>query len=506
MNLRSSIVAHPRRRAALALLATSLLAGCMVGPNYVRPSADVPVAYKELDGWKPANPSDHVDRGPWWDLYGDPLLSRLEAEVVVNNQNLKAFEAAYRQARAIVAEAQSGLYPSATFNPEVSRQRASNNDQVSYNVLANASWEPDIWGSVRRQVEGNTASAQASAADLANARLSAQADLANYYFLLRYQDSLKRLLNETATAYQRSLQIARNQYEQGTAARSDVITAETQLLSTQARAIAAEVDRAKYEHAIALLVGKTPSEVSIPPGALTDRVPKIPVGLPSTLLERRPDIAAAERTMQAQNAQIGVATAAFFPNIDLSASAGFGGGAMQQLLTASNQVWSLAASGAQILFDGGLRTATVAAAQAGYEQSVANYRQTVLAAFQDVEDELSSLRILARQIAVQRRAVASAQQAVTISLNEYQAGTQDYTTVVQAQTTALSNEQTLLQARSDRVNATVSLIRALGGGWETADLPTAGNIKKAPLAPDPSPAPAGTPQAAAIVPASGNRT
>ena len=464
-------------RLSTALALAMLAAGCMVGPDYKRPEATVPVAYKEMKGWKPATPADDMPRTDWWTAWNDPVLNRLEARVAVDNQTVRAYEASWRQARAIVAEVRSGLAPSATFNPDVTRQHASNNDNVSYEAIANLSWEIDVWGRIRRQVESSTAAAQVSAADLANARLSAQADVASYYLQMRYQDSLKQLLNQTAQAYERSLTIVRNQYEAGTAARSDVLTAQTQLLSTRADAIAAESNRAVYEHALAVLTGTVPSALDIAPGSLTRRVPKVPVALPSTLLERRPDIAAAERTMAEQNAQIGVAVAAYYPDINLAGLAGYSSGGINELLTASNQVWSLAASGNELLFDGGGRKATVQAAREAYDASVASYREAVLSAFRDVEDALAQRRIVTRQIAVQQQAVTAAREAVTISLNEYAAGTQDYTTVATAQAAALSNERTLLNAELNRQLATVDLIRALGGGWSTADLPTAREIE-----------------------------
>lgn len=467
---------HSPLRLSTALALALMAAGCMVGPDYKRPDVTVPVAYKEMKGWKPATPSDDMPRTDWWTAWNDPELNRLEARVAIDNQTIRAYEASWRQARAIVAQTRAGLAPTVTFNPDVTRQHANNNDNVAYEAVGNLSWEVDLWGKIRRQVESSTAAAEVSAADLANARLSAQADVATYYMQMRYQDSLKQLLNSTAAAYERSLTIVRNQYEAGTAARSDVLTAETQLLSARAEAIAAESDRAVYEHALAVLTGTVPSALNIATGSLPRRVPQVPVGLPSTLLERRPDIAAAERTMAEQNAQIGVAVAAYYPDISLTGLAGYSSGGVNSLLTASNQVWTLAASGSEILFDGGNRKATVEAARAGYEASVATYRETVLSAFRDVEDALAQRRILARQIKVQQQAVASARQAVTISLNEYSAGTQAYTTVATAQTAALSNERTLLSAEVSRQVATVSLIRALGGGWSTADMPTAREI------------------------------
>jgi NodT family efflux transporter outer membrane factor (OMF) lipoprotein len=452
--------------AAAALL---VLGGCTVGPDYMRPAAPVPATYKELKGWKRAAPADTLDRGAWWDAFHDPVLDRLERRIVISNQTLKAAEAAYAQARALVHQTQAGLFPTIAATTDIERQRSKGLFGTVASVEGTASWDLDLWGRIRRQVESQAASAEASAADVANARLSAQAELATLYFELRYQDSLQRLLSDTVSAFRRSLQITKNQYSAGVAGRSDVITAQTQLESAQAELIDAGVNRAKFEHAIAVLVGVPPAELSLSPGQLATRLPRTPVRVPSTLLERRPDIAAAERTMAAQNALIGAAVAAFFPDISLSAALGAAGSL--PLFTASNALWTLAASGAETLFAGGARTAAVAAATAGYQESVAQYRQTVLTAFQNVEDQLSTLRILAQEAAVRDRAARDARQAVQIALNEYQAGTASYTTVVQAQTTALGSDEAALAVRENRFVAAVALIEALGGGWSTAELP-----------------------------------
>jgi NodT family efflux transporter outer membrane factor (OMF) lipoprotein len=457
-------------RRPLVWLLAIVLSGCTVGPDYVRPTAPTPAVYKELQGWTQARPSDDIDRGQWWRIYGDPLLDRLESEVDIGNQNLRAFEAAYRQARAIVREAEANYFP--TIAAGVSGSRAGSGVGKPTTIKTaevSASWDLDLWGRVRRLVESDKANAQATAAELASARLSAQSDLATFYFQLRFQDSLGKLLSDTVHEDQRSLEIVRNQYKAGTAPRSDVITAETLVKTTQASLIAVELLRAQFEHAIALLIGKPPADLSIPVGALSSTVPDVPVQVPSVLLQRRPDIAQAERTVQAQNALIGVATAALYPDVSLSAVFGFAGSGA--LFGASNEIWSLAASGTQVLFDGGLRHAVIDAAQASYEQAVANYRQTVLAAFSDVENQLSGQRILADQSRAEADAVALARQAVQIALNEYRAGTVTYTTVVTAQATLLSEEETALQTMESRLTMNVSLVRALGGGW-TDDLLT----------------------------------
>lgn len=445
------------------------LQACAVGPDYSRPGVVTPVSFKEAPrGWKLAEPKDGTDRGAWWSVYHDPLLDTLVPQVAINNQNLKAYEAAYREALAVVREARANLFPTVTAAPSITRARSSGSTATAQSAELNASWDVDLWGKVRRQIESDKASAQASAAELADLTLSAQAELVVDYFELRYQDSLTRLLNDTVRAYERSLKITQNQYDNGTAARSDVITAATQLDSTRASAIAAGELRAQYEHAIALLIGKPPSELTIPAAELAHGVPEVPLIMPSALLERRPDIAEAERTMQQENALIGVAVAAFYPTISLSAVAGYSG--TSPLISATNAAWSLAASGSETLIDGGAHSAAVDAASATYDQSVANYRQTVLTAFQGVEDELSNLRILKRQAVAEDNAVRLARQAVTIALNEYQAGTVAYTTVVTAQATALSDAETALQVQESRLAASANLIKAIGGGWSTSQL------------------------------------
>lgn len=449
------------------------MTGCAVGPNYIRPSAPTPVDFKELKGWKVSTPRDAINKGPWWSVFHDPILDHLESQVEVNNQTVKEEEAAYREAHALVAEARAQLFPTVTANSSITRGNSSGGSPTTtVTGEGAASWEPDLWGRIRRTIESNVAGAQASAADLQNATLSAQGSLATDYFELRESDSLQTLLNDTVAQYKRSLKITQNQYNAGTAARSDVITAQTQLLTTQALAINVGVARAQYEHAIAVLAGKPPAELSLTPGRLASAIPVIPVGFPSTLLERRPDIAAAERTMQQENALIGVAIAGYYPTITLSALAGYVGDPFSGVAQASEFVWSLGASGTETLFNGFLTEAQVNAARATYDQSVATYRQTVLTAFQQVEDQLAALRILRQQAVAEDAAVKAAQQAVTIALNEYQAGTQAYTAVVTAQATALADEETALSVREQREAAVVALIEAMGGGWSAASLPS----------------------------------
>jgi NodT family efflux transporter outer membrane factor (OMF) lipoprotein len=481
------------------LLGALLAGACEVGPDYHRPAAIDAPGYKELAGWKPSTPMDAIDRGAWWSIYRDPMLDQVERRVSISNQNLKAAQAAYEEAQTVVQQARAGFWPTLTLSAGATRESFGSGKgssslsiggvgggfggsggatQTVYNLQGGASWEPDLWGKIRRTVESDVAAAQASAADVSSAKLSAEGTLATDYFDLRAEDALAQLLRDTVVQYRRALDITQNQYNAGVAARSDVVQAETQLETVQAQLIAVGVQRAQYEHAIAVLAGEPPSALTIPPGTLANRVPIVPPGVPSVLLERRPDVAAAERTMQQQNALIGVQVAAFFPTVTLSANYGYEGGPLGSLISAANRVWSLGAAASQTLFAGGARTAAVAQARAAYDQSVANYRQTVLTAFQQVEDQLAGLRILEQQVAAQAIAVRSAEQAVQIALNEYRAGTAAYTAVITAQETALSDEVTLLSVQQSRLVASVALIEALGGGWDTSRLPSKGELQK----------------------------
>ncbi len=469
---------HPWKRAAMAAAGLALVSACSVGPDFVRPTAEIPPAFKEAaakeqDGWKPGTPRDLTERGAWWQVYDDPVLDGLERQVAVGNQNLKASEAAYRQAVAAIQAARASFFPTLSASPYLSRsQTGAQAAQTTYDLQGTGSWEIDVWGRIRRTVESQVATAQASAADLAAATLSVQAVLASDYFQLRAEDELKRLLDAAATAYAQSLQITRNEHATGVASGADVAQAETQLETTQAQAINAGVARAQLEHAIAVLIGKPPAKFALAPAPLTRAVPEIPAGVPSTLLERRPDIAAAERQVAAANAQIGVAIAAFYPDLSLSGSLGYASTALSNLVTTANRVWSVGPQLSQILFDGGLRTAQVAEARAAWEQTTALYRQTVLTAFQQVEDDLAGLRILGQQAVVQDQAVKSARKAEQMILNQYRAGTVNYTSVIVAQTAALSNEQTALGIRQSQMITSVALIQALGGGWDVSQMPT----------------------------------
>jgi len=474
------------RRRGLALVLTAattigLLTACAVGPDYVRPKAEAPATYKEGEGWKQAEPQDHVIRGAWWEIFNNPELNTLEEQINISNQNVAAAEAQFRQALALVQVARAGYFPTVTAGASATRALRSENAGVGnpgtsgttindYLAPLTASWAIDVWGRVRRLVEAGTASAQASAATLESVRLLTQAQVALDYFQLRTLDAQKKLLDETIIAYQTSLQLTQNRYKSGIASRADVLQAETLLKSTQAQAIDIGVQRAQLEHAIALLLGKPASLFSIPAVPLGALPPAVPVGVPSELLERRPDIAAAERNMAAANAQIGVAKAAFYPTVTLNGSAGFESSDLSNWLTWPSRFWSLGAGISEAVFEGGLRRAQTAAARAAYDATVASYRQTVLAAFQQVEDNLAALRILEGEAQVQDGAVQAARQSVTVALNQYKAGTVNYLTVIVVQAQSLNNEITALAIQGRRMTAAVNLIQALGGGWSSSEL------------------------------------
>jgi NodT family efflux transporter outer membrane factor (OMF) lipoprotein len=462
------------------------LGGCMVGPDYHRPPATLSANFKELPGWKLATPQDAAPKGQWWLVFDDSLLNQLESRVDVGNQTLKADEAAYHAAAALIDEARAGLFPTLAASPSVTRSSSGSGSvnsgstgvsaggsttRTQYSLEATADWTIDVWGQVRRQVQSEVANAQASAATLANARLSEQALLATDYMELRSTDALQRVLNGTVSNDRHALDIARNQYEAGTSAQSDVITAQTQLEAAEASALNVGIARGQYEHAIAVLIGKPPAALSIGVVQSLPPVPDVPGVLPSALLERRPDIASAERSMKAENALIGVAVAAYYPAVDLTALFGYAGNPLGSLISSANRVWSLGASAGETIFEGGERSAAVRQARATYDESVATYRQTVLSALQQVEDALINDRILAQQDEVEKRTVRDATRAAQIALNEYQAGTQVYTTVITAQNTLLTAQQTLISVEEQRLTEAVALIEALGGGWRSQDLP-----------------------------------
>ena len=461
-----------RARLACAALACAALGACMVGPDYQRPNVEVPAAYKEDAGWRPAQPRDGEPRGSWWTIYGDRELDALVEQIDTSNQNLRLAEAQYREARAIVREARASFFPTVSGSVSVTRSRApgSGIEATTHLLSLDAAWEPDLWGRIGRSVEASEASAQASAADLAAARLSAQAELASDYFQLRVLDAERQLLADTAAAYQKSLELTQNRYAVGVAGKVDVALAQAQLKSTQAQAIDLGVQRAALEHAIAVLLGKAPAEFSIAPASMGIEMPSLPVGVPAELLERRPDIAAAERRVAAANAQIGVAESAFYPALTIPASAGFQSTSLAGWLSAPNQFWAVGPALAQTLFDAGLRRALSDQAIAAYDANVAAYRQTALAAFQSVEDSLAALRILEQEAKVQDEAVQAARESLRLTTNQYKAGTVDYLGVVVVQAAQLSNERSSVTIYGQRLLASVALIKALGGGWQ--GLPT----------------------------------
>lgn len=472
-------VIYARANAVVGAVMLALTGGCLVGPNYVRPAAPSTPAFKEAGDWKPAQPSDAVSRGKWWEIFGDAQLNVLADQVDVSNQNVRGAEARLRQAEALVEQSRSGLWPTLAISASATRSRSPNvagssgNSPVPvnvYNLPLTASWAPDLWGSVRRTIEGNIANAQTSAANLANVRLLAQSQLAINYFQLRVLDTRRRLLDESVAAYQKSLELTRNRYNAGVAARVELVQAEQQVKSTQAQAIDVGVQRAQVEHAIAILIGRPPAELTIVAEAAPLAIPVIPAGVPSELLERRPDIAAAERQMAAANAQIGVAKAAFFPSLTLSASTGFRSNSVADWLTIPSRFWSVGPALAETLFDGGARRAVSKQAQALYDVNVATYRQTVLAAFQQVEDNLAALRILEQEAAVQAEAVQAARQSTELTLNQYKAGTVNYLNVVIVQAVQLNNEAAAVNLLGQRLVAAVTLVQALGGGWSTTHL------------------------------------
>jgi NodT family efflux transporter outer membrane factor (OMF) lipoprotein len=445
-----------------------------------------PPAFKEAAGWAPATPSDAADRKDWWTVFGDPLLNDLEARVNISNQTLAADEAAYRQARALVAQDRAALFPTITLNAAatatksggggtfvsngVSSSGRSGAVSSTYEPSIGGTWAPDIWGAVRRTIQSAKASAQASAATLANARLSAQTELAVDYIQMRQLDEQTRLQSDTVDGYDRTVKIVTNKYHSGVAARSDLLTAQSQLDSARATLTDLEQQRAKLEHAIAILTGQPPATLTIAPTRWNLVLPAIPAQTPSVLLQRRPDIAQAERSAAAANAQIGVQVAAYFPTFSLSGQGGFESSQLGQLFNISNSFWSVGASGAETLFDAGLKRAKVAGARAAYDQAVATYRQTVLTAFGQVEDNYVAQQVLAREQAFTKAAADEASQAEIVARNEYQAGTVDFTSVVTAEVTANAARNTELTIEANRLVTAVDLIEALGGGWTDAEI------------------------------------
>ena len=471
-------------RALCAALGAALATACAVGPDYHRPQVDTAANFKEARDWKPSEPNDVLSRGPWWKIFNDEVLDGLEAQIDISNQTVKAAAAAFEQSRALVSQARAGFWP--TIAASVGAQRegvgssglttnasgvpigATGHTQNTVSAGVSANWDIDIWGRIRRNTESNVASAQASSAALAAARLSAQAELATDYFALRAQDQLQKLLDDTVEAETLSLHITESRYKFGVAARADVVTAQTQLLGSQAQQVNAKIQRAVLEHAVAVLIGKQPAEFSLERSTMRTDVPTVPAGVPSTLLERRPDVAEAERKMAAANAQIGVAKAGYFPDLTLSGTDQYSSSRFAHLIRSSNRIWSVGPALAETLFDGGLVRAQVRGARAAYEGTVDNYRQTVLASFQQVEDQIVTLRVLEQEGAIEDETVKAAREAETLTLNQYKAGTVPYSSVITAQTTRLAAEETALSVLSTRLQTSVALIEALGGGWDAS--------------------------------------
>jgi len=469
----------------IALLASLLCSGCTIGPRYQRPVAQTPPALKEMAGngqWKMATPSDGLLKGKWWEIFGDPELNRLEELVDVNNQNVKQAEAQFRQARALVLANHADYYPTIGSTPAISQSYAEKKASHGFSLPAVATWEPDLWGRVRLSIENAVSNAQVSAADLENIRLSQQALLATDYFLLAAQDMQLNLLSNTIEAYDKNLQLTINRHSGGVASRSDITLAQTQLAGAQAQSTQMRIARAQDEHAIAMLTGQLPASLEIGASKIGGPPPPIPVAIPSQLLERRPDIAANERQVAAANANIGIAETAYYPTLTLSASPGFLSTSLVNLLTYAGRYWSAGPSLSQTLFDFGRRGAALESAQAAYDATVAAYRQTVLSAFQEVEDDLSNLRYLAEQAVEEQEAVVAAQEALSLEMDRYRAGTDSYLNVITTQIIALGDEQTAITILQQRMSAAVDLVKALGGGWDASTLPSGNALRSAALA------------------------
>ncbi|HXA77143.1 MAG TPA: efflux transporter outer membrane subunit [Candidatus Acidoferrales bacterium] len=495
------------RLLSVSVAAMLIVSGCNVGPKYHPPAVQAPAAYKEvtpenqkdIENWKTAQPSDDaVLRGKWWESFNDPELNTLEDQVNVSNQSIASAEASFMAARAMVREARSQLFPTVTTDPSITREKQSANLKAfststsgtggstptataskaftDYSFPFDATWVPDLWGKIRNTVNASAYGAQASAADLANTRLSMQAEVAVDYFQLRSQDSLKQLLDTTVQAYQESLRLTKVLYQTGIDNDEPVAQAETQLEQTEAQDTNVGILRSQYEHAIAMLVGQPASTFSIPVESLKVNPPPIPIGVPSQLLERRPDVAADERLMAQANAQIGVARAAYFPTLTLSASGGFESTAASTWFSWPSVLWAIGASASETIFDAGLRRATVQQYRSMYDETIANYRQTVLTAFQQVEDNLSSLRILSKEIQEQQVAIDSAQRFLTDANNRWKLGLDPYLDVITAETTLLSNQQTMVNLRMQQITASVQLVEALGGGWDKTQLPSTARL------------------------------
>jgi NodT family efflux transporter outer membrane factor (OMF) lipoprotein len=467
------------------------LSGCMVGPKYVKPTVPMapafkeqpPESFKESDGWKPAQPGDQALRGTWWEIFGDPQLNALEEQITLSNQDLKVAEARFRQARAMIRFNRSAQFPTITTSPSIANERLSanqpyfpqalaNNGTGAYTLPIDLSYEVDLWGKIRRTVSASREEAQASAADLQTANLSLHAELAVDYFELRSADDQQQVLDDTVKAYTDALKLTQSRFDGGAAPKSDVAQAKTQLDDAQVQDSDVAVMRAQYEHAIATLIGKPPAEFTITPAPKTAlQLPVIPVGLPSSLLERRPDIAAGERRVAEANDQIGVARAAFFPSLVLGATGGFTGTTIANWFNWPSRMWAVGGQASQIIYDAGRRRAVSEGAIANYDGTVASYRQTTLTAFQEVEDNLAALRILEKEARQQQEATASAQESLQLFTNRYEGGVDNYLQVITAQTTLLTNQRNDIDIERRRMDASVLLVKAIGGGWDTSQLP-----------------------------------
>lgn len=465
----------PSRLCIAVLLASSLLGGCMVGPDYHKPTAPISTTFKEAKGWKAASPQDDLPKGPWWELYRDPQLNALAAQVQLNNQNVALYTAQYLQALALVRESRADLLPSMSGTLESTRSESATSSSSStsstgvskeHSVTLSPSWDADLWGKLRRTVEEDRASAQVSAADLANATLSAQSSLAQDYFQLRILDQRIALYRETIAGYERYLQVIQNKYDEQISSRADLATGKTQLQSAQASMLDLQWQRAQYEHAIALLIGKAPADFTLSADpAWQYHVPTVPLGVPSRLLERRPDIAAAERDMAAANAAVGVATAAYYPDLTISASGGYQSSSLNNLFSLPNRFWSIGPSLSGTIFDFGATKASVEQSRHAYDAKVATYRQTVLTALGEVEDYLVELRTLEPELEARRNSAQSAEESASVSRDQYEAGVIDYLDVATTQATSLSERQTLLGLVATQLVTSVQLQVALGGSW-----------------------------------------
>jgi NodT family efflux transporter outer membrane factor (OMF) lipoprotein len=494
--LRNRRLSQAFASSAVLLLSVSAVTGCMVGPKYHAPAPtqiaapnykESTVNFQDADGWKVASPSDAMLRGNWWEVFHEPELNALEEQLNINNQNIKQYFQQYMEARALIAEARSQYWPTITANPGWSRSRSSSNLGSSstanpghtaslWAAPLDVSWEPDLWGKIRNEVREAQYGAQVSAGDLENEKLTEQASLAEFYFEIRGQDMLQQILNQTVTADQKALDSNQGAYDAGTGDQISVVEARATLQAAQSAAINVGISRAQYEHAIAVLIGKVPTDFSIPVKPMVYAAPAVPTGVPSQLLERRPDVAAAERTLAEANATIGIGYGAFFPQVTISAGGGFEASTLKHLFDWASRTWSIGPSASQVIFDGGLYRAELHQYQATYNADLATYRQTSLTAFQQVEDALAETRLYSQQILRQEEATKSSQQYLDMEMQRYNTGVDPYIDVVTAQTTVLGNQQTLNSLQVEEMTSAVTLVQALGGGWDASQLPTPSQV------------------------------